>query len=265
MTADPLTTAIAQGIPLIVLSPHLDDAVLSCGALLSHARQHVPVNVTTLFTEGSPPPYTLSARRYLHQTGAHDAEELYAARRAEDRAVLQEMGVAWRHTGLMEGLFRRKSGWAPDGPRRVSRLLPELAHVYPNYRLHLAAGRISRHDSGVLGRIAKTLDEQAPPSEPYLVLAPLAIGGHVDHLLVRTAAELSRRPVVYYSDFPYNQHHAVGADFTGRNALVETAWQRGLDGKAALIQGYRTQADAMFPDGRIPLVPEIYLCPGGPQ
>jgi hypothetical protein len=218
----------------------------------------------TLFTEGSPPPYTLSARRYLHQTGAHDARELYAARRAEDRAVLEDMGIVWRHAGLPEGLFRRKPGRAPDGPQRVSGLLPERDHVYPTYRRHLAAGRVSRHDSCVLWRIAQVLEEQATGPGPQLLLAPLAVGGHVDHLLVRTAAEFSHRRVVYYSDFPYNQQHAVDACFTRRNPLVATAWRHGLDAKTALIRGYRTQADALFPDGRVPLAPEVYLCPADP-
>ncbi|MFC4472674.1 PIG-L deacetylase family protein [Streptomyces xiangluensis] len=262
MAADPLTAAISHGVPLVVLSPHLDDAVLSCGAMLADARNHVPVTVTSMFTEGAPPPYTLSARRYLHQTGARDAEALYAARRAEDQEVLEGMGIAWRHAGLPEGLFRRKRGRVPDGPQRVSALLPERAHVYPTYRRHLAAGRISRHDSGVLHRIGEVLQEAAAP-EPSLLLAPLAVGGHVDHLLVRTAAELSRRRVVYYSDFPYNRQHSVDAEFARRNTLVPIAWQQGLKVKAALIRNYRTQADALFPDGHVPLIPELYLYPGG--
>lgn len=263
MTADPLTTAMADGTPLFVLSPHLDDGVLSCGALLQHARHRVPVTVATVFTEGAPPPYTHSARRHLHLLGAHDAEELYVARRAEDCEVLQRAGIAWQHAGLTEGLFRRKPGWAPAGPRRVSSMLPELAHVYPVYRIHLTAGRVSPYDRDVLRHVVQFLEEQAPSSQPGLVLAPLAVGGHADHLLVRTAAELSRRPVVYYSDFPYNQHHPVGADFARRHALMTTWWWPGSEAKAAMIRGYRTQYDALFPSGQVPLVPDTYLYPGG--
>ncbi|WP_149182505.1 PIG-L deacetylase family protein [Streptomyces sp. TRM49041] len=260
MARDPLTALVDRGAPLVVLSPHLDDAVLSCGALMTYARHHIPVTVLTLFTEGAPPPYTLSARRYLHQTGACDAQRLYADRRAEDRAVLDGMGVTWRHAGVPEGLFRRKPDRAPEGTRRVNGLLPEPAHVYPTYRRHLTASRISHHDSGVLRLIAAVLDAQARAG-PLALLAPLAVGGHADHLLARTAAELSGHQVTYYSDFPYNQHHEIDTAFTRRNPLTATSWQRGLDDKAALIRGYRTQADALFPDGHIPLVPEIYLGP----
>ncbi|MET7619744.1 PIG-L family deacetylase [Streptomyces sp. NPDC005408] len=263
MSGDQLTAAIRDGVPLVVLSPHLDDAVLSCGALLAHARSRVPVSVVTVFTEAGPAPYTLSARRCLRLAGVRNAEELYATRRAEDREVLEGMGIVRRHLGLPEGLFRRKPGRPPDGSRRVSGLLPELAHVYPTYRVHLVSGRISRHDSGVLMSVTAALEELLPPG-PRLLLAPLAVGGHVDHLLVRTAAELSRLGFGYYSDFPYNQQYSLDDAFSRRNALVTATWRSGIEGKAALIQGYRSQAPLLFPDGRIPLAPEVYLLPRRP-
>ncbi|NUK09680.1 PIG-L family deacetylase [Streptomyces lunaelactis] len=263
MSADQLTAAIRDGVPLLVLSPHLDDAVLSCGALLTHARSRVSMTVATVFTEAGPRPYTLSARRSLRLAGVKDAEELYASRRAEDREVLEGMGIVWRHLGLPEGLFRRKPGRMPDGSRRAHSVLPEAAYVYPTYRLHIASGRISRFDGAALAHIAAALDDLVPP-EPRLLLAPLAVGGHVDHLLVRTAAELSNRGFGYYSDFPYNQRHSLDAGFSRRNALVTETWHSDIADKAALIHGYRTQAPLLFPDGRIPLVPEVYLLPGRP-
>lgn len=111
MADDPLTgfvrTVVGSGTPILVLSPHLDDAVLSCGALLGWAGRRAPVTVATLFTEAAPPPYALSARQYLKRTRAGDAEELFADRRAEDRHVLERLEVGRRHVGLVDGLFRR--------------------------------------------------------------------------------------------------------------------------------------------------------------
>ncbi|MEU6276991.1 PIG-L family deacetylase [Streptomyces populi] len=267
MTPDLLTTTVVRGgVPLVVLSPHLDDAVLSCGALLAYARRHVPVTVVTLFTTAAPPPYTLSARRFLRLTGMRDAEELYAARRAEDREVLTAMGIAWEHAGLTDGLFRRKPRRGTGEPRRPSRFLPERDHVYPTYRAHLAVGRISRHDDGVQRALARTVGALAVPpdgTEP-LLLAPLAVGGHTDHLLVRKAAEQSRCRVVYYGDFPYNRRHTVNSDFVRHHDLGgPVTWTHGLQAKTASILGYRTQAPLMFPGGRVPLAPEFYLLPRG--
>ncbi|MEU1231046.1 PIG-L family deacetylase [Streptomyces sp. NPDC005828] len=265
MADDPLTafvrTVLGTGVPMIVLSPHLDDAVLSCGALLGWAGRRAPVTVATLFTEAAPPPYTLSARQYLRQTRACDAEQLYADRRAEDRRVLELLGVDWRHVGLVDGLFRRLPRSRP-GLGRLAPLLPELEHVYPTYRLHLARGRVSAHDAETLRVAGETIDTLLPARSGGLVLAPLGVGGHADHVLARTAAERSGRRVVYYSEFPYNQTAAADAEFTGRHHLVARSWERDLDRKAELIRGYRTQADALFPGGLIPRVPEVYLLPG---
>jgi glycosyltransferase involved in cell wall biosynthesis len=104
--ADPLTSAIEQGVPLLVLSPHLDDAALSCGAMLIHACDRTQLTVATFFTEAPPPPYTLSARRYLRQVGAPDAQTLYGQRRSEDRAALEPLGITCLHMGLTEAQFR---------------------------------------------------------------------------------------------------------------------------------------------------------------
>ncbi|MFJ7957778.1 PIG-L deacetylase family protein [Streptomyces sp. NPDC096319] len=264
MADDPLTgfvhTVVGSGVPMLVLSPHLDDAVLSCGALLGWAGRRAPVTVASLFTEAAPPPYTLSARQYLRQTGAVDAEELFAERRAEDLAVLEALGVVPHHAGLVDGLFRRLPAPRP-GTARLARLLPELAHVYPTYRLHLARGRVSARDAGTLRAVGEAIEALLPARSGGLVLAPLGVGGHADHVLVRTAAERSGRRVVYYSDFPYNQNAPADAEFTRRHRLVARAWERGLDRKAELVRGYRTQADALFPGGRVPRAPEVYLLP----
>jgi LmbE family N-acetylglucosaminyl deacetylase len=257
MATDPLTIATSKGTALIVLSPHLDDAVLSCGALLAAAGRRLPVTVLTFFTEAGPPPYTLSARRYLKLAGSTDAYDLYASRRAEDREVLEQMGVSWHHLGLPDGQFRRKRGpAAQDRGQRLS--WPD--HIYPTYRLHLASGRISRKDAATLHRVTEAIAE-AVSTEPALLLAPLGIGGHVDHRLVRTAAERSHSPVIYYSDFPYNLCGAVDGAFARRHALVKATWGHGLKEKAALIRGYRSQFPALFPDGHVPTVPEVYMMP----
>ncbi|WP_435971632.1 PIG-L deacetylase family protein [Streptomyces sp. Qhu_M48] len=264
MADDPLTdfvrTLVGSGVPILVLSPHLDDAVLSCGGLLGWAGRRAPVTVATLFTEAAPPPYTLSARQYLKQTHAGDAEELFAERRAEDRRVLELLEVGSRHVGLVDGLFRRLPRAGP-GTERLARLLPEVAHVYPTYRLHLSRGRVSAHDADTLRAVGETLDALLPARSGGVLLAPLGVGGHADHVLVRTAAELSGRRIVYYSDFPYNQRAAADAGFTRRHRLVARAWERGLDRKAELVREYRTQADALFPGGHVPRAPEVYLLP----
>ena len=43
------------GSAVLFVSPHLDDAVLSCGALLSHLAGTCPVTVLTVFSAAAQP------------------------------------------------------------------------------------------------------------------------------------------------------------------------------------------------------------------
>lgn len=261
MTIDPLATAIEDAVPLIVLSPHLDDAVLSCGAFMTYARRHTAVTVATFFTEGAPPPYTLSARQHLVQIGAADAEELYQRRRDEDKEALERLGIKAIHVGLTDALYRRKPRHGSRAPW-LHRCLPELDHVYPTYRFHIMKTDVPAKDTATLDVIVdqiNALDAQAPGG--CLMLAPLGVGRHVDHVLVRHAAALSSARVVYYSDFPYNVSAGPDRGLIERWGLVEKRWSQGISAKADIIRAYRSQVDALFPTGRIPHIPELFYQP----
>lgn len=255
-----LTESIERGVPLLVLAPHLDDAALSCGALMIHAASRTRVTVATLFTEAGEAPHTLSARRYLHQVGAQSAQTLYQERRAEDRAVLEPLGIRCVHANLTEALFRRRS--QPGRRSVLAHVLPEVVHTYPVYRIHITSGHIAAADARTLHdacNIIQTLAE----SGPTVVLAPLGVGGHVDHVLVRAAAEDTGIQLIYYSDFPYNQRRPLDGEFIRRKGLVEARWSRLIEAKANLIRGYRTQVRALFRDGDVPIVPDVYFFPDG--
>jgi LmbE family N-acetylglucosaminyl deacetylase len=252
---DVLTRLVEPGVPLIVLAPHLDDAVLSCGTLMIRASGRAPVTVVTFFTEAGQPPYTMSARRYLRQAGARDAKALYQRRRTEDRAALEPIGITYMHTGLTEALFRRQPASAARS--RLARLLPEAGHLYPVYRTHVVSGRIAAGDAGTLTAV-RTVIRQMARSGPHLMLAPLGVGGHVDHVLVRAAAESSGARVAYYSDFPYNQHARVSDALIRRHRLVRAQLAEPDGVKEGLIRAYGSQLQSLFGGAGIPRVPEIF-------
>ncbi len=255
MQENVLAGLIEQGVPVTVLAPHLDDAVLSCGALITYAASRTAVTVTTFFTEGGQGPYTMSARRYLRQVGERHAEALYQQRRAEDRAALEPLGITCAHAGLTEALFRRR----PVSRTRsgLARMLPELAHAYPSYRAHVTSGRIADADVGTLREARAVIQRVAEPG-PQLVLAPLGVGGHVDHVLVHTAAESSGIRVVYYSDFPYNQRDPAHDASVHRTGLVETQWPV-TEAKVELIRAYRSQMWSLFRGADVPVAPEVFF------
>lgn len=236
---------------VVVMSPHLDDAVLSCGALLAHlvARHHV--TVVTAFTAAAPPPWSLPARKHLHAIGMTDAELLFLQRRAEDREVLTELGVAAVHLGLHDALFRRAGESAPGLRGRVR-------PAYPTFRFDAARGRVASCDAGLPAVVSARVGEIVRASAAKVVFAPLGIGRHVDHLIMRRAAQDLRLRTVYYSDFPYSETAVPEAGFVRRAGLIPHPWLSGRAENANRIAGYRTQFAGLFPDSTVPTRPEIY-------
>ncbi|MGY1682935.1 PIG-L family deacetylase [Geodermatophilus sp. SYSU D01176] len=261
--SDPLSArleeVVAEGQGILVLSAHLDDAVLSCGALLSTLARRTRVTVATLFTEAAPPPHTRAAGAFLRQCTIGDATELYAARRQEDVDVLAGLGVEHVHLGAPDALFRRRE--VPPTVTRLGRVIPELVHRYPTFRLDIDKGRVSRGDHTLVDRLDAELRSLADRIDAGLVFGPAGVGRHVDHLLTRSLAERQPRPAVLYSDFPYDQRDSPDAGYLAARGLTPVTWDRDLDTKQILIKGYRSQVEALFPTGEIPLAPETYFLP----
>jgi LmbE family N-acetylglucosaminyl deacetylase len=255
----PLRAALDAGARCLVLSPHLDDAVLSCGALLGELAPRSEITVLTLFTEATDGPHGRAARSFLRQCArpdaAHpDAAALFRARRAEDRAVVESLGARPEHLGLTDALFRRRE--VPAVLARAGRLVPELLHRYPTYRFDVARGRVSRGDRGLCAELAAGIAARADDTD--LLLCPLGVGRHVDHLVTRDLGLAWPGPVVWFSDFPYALDHAPDPGFLRREGLRPWSFDDGLDAKEALVRGYATQVDALFPSGVVPRRPETY-------
>ncbi|HXV93434.1 MAG TPA: PIG-L family deacetylase [Pseudonocardia sp.] len=253
-----LDEVVSRGGPVLFLSAHLDDAVLSCGALIATLARHCPLTVATVFTEAGEPPHTRAARSFLRQCAAADAEGLFARRRAEDREVLGGLGVRHVHLGAPDALFRRRSRAAPA---RLGRAVPELVHRYPTYRFDIARGRVSVGDRTLLAGLTRRVAELATTTGAELVFCPVGVGDHVDHLLTRAIGERTGRPAVLYSDFPYDLAAAPDPGFLRERRLTPWTWEHRITEKVRLVRGYRTQVDALFPGGRIPERPETYYEP----
>jgi LmbE family N-acetylglucosaminyl deacetylase len=245
-----------DGAPALFVSPHLDDAVLSCAALMRAMTARAPVTVVTLFSAADRPPHTRAARTFLAQCAAGPgAGQLFAERRREDVDVLAGLGVRHVHLGHPDALFRRRRD--PSGLlRHAGRLLPELEHRYPTFRFDIALGRVSRGDRALREQITGQVTDLARGA---VVFAPLGVGRHVDHLLGRAVGE--HLGAVLYADFPYTARDP-GGEAAAAGPLRPWTWADGVDAKASVIAGYRTQVDALFPGGEIPLRPETYYpCP----
>lgn len=246
------------GSAAVILSPHLDDAVLSCGALLAHLVGKCPVTVVTVFTQAAPPPWSLPARLQLRAIGVGDVDDFYQERRAEDTKVLAEIGAAVVHLGLRDAMFRRV------GDTAGRHLFPKRWPAYPTFRFDIARGRIARSDAGLPAEVGALVGGVVRETGARVLFAPLGVGKHVDHMITRRACQhlpaTQHLPLrtVYYSDFPYSEKAEPEPGFLRRTGLAPHPWLSGRAENADRIAGYRTQFAGLFPQGRVPLRPETY-------
>jgi LmbE family N-acetylglucosaminyl deacetylase len=88
--------------PVVVVSPHLDDAVLSCGSLIG---QRVGVVVLTVFA-GSPPSWA-EHREWDHDwCGFAHGTDVVAARVREDDAALAILGAVGVRLAFLDEQYR---------------------------------------------------------------------------------------------------------------------------------------------------------------
>lgn len=202
---------------VLALSPHLDDAVFSCGATLARLTEHgAHVALVTAFTRSVPNPGAFALRCQTDK-GLHPDVDYMAMRRAEDRAAADVLAIAEViHLDL------------PEAPHRGYDCAAEL---FGAPRADDTIDVEVRARRGELGR-------------PELVLAPRGLGGHVDHRrLIEAIPPYWVPATVRYRDTPYTMRVANTApDDTDRPAPVAAQLDRKLDACAA----YATQLGFQF-------------------
>src|SRR5574340_270234 len=185
----------------IFLSPHLDDAVLSCGGLIAElVRQGQIVEVWTICA-GDPPPGPLSPLvQSLHQRW-ETPENPVEIRRREDHQACGLLDAGFRHFPIPDCIYRRN----PVTGEPLIRENKELFQLLPEVEWPLAED-LRQHLKASLPADAR-------------VVSPLTLGGHIDHHLVRRAAEGLNRRLLWYADYPY----AIRSS-EDRTQWLQTSW-----------------------------------------
>ena len=209
-----------------MLSPHCDDIALSLGGFLLAQCGKAYFQIITVFS--------------LSACTADDTIENSAVittiRKAEDVLFIESLG---RNVGT-KWMDRE------DAP----------------LRLHIAdeavfSSDISYIDLSEMRHIADKVKEEKEYRNLDLLFAPMALGQHTDHTLVRNAVlELLAEgfPVAFYEDIPYAADYSLGEideyaahlkKLAGQE-LAQCAIETGItiDEKVALLSCYRSQMDS---------------------
>jgi LmbE family N-acetylglucosaminyl deacetylase len=219
----------------IYLSPHLDDAVLSCGGWIWHQVQKGHTVEIWTICAGDPPHQPLSPyARSLHDRWKIEGNTV-TQRRTEDLEACALLGARARHFLFPDCIYRKKPG---TGEFLV---MGDEDLFHPSLPLS---------ERRWISQLVSWLKTALPAT--YTLVSPLALGGHIDHHLTRAVAEaLAPQCLWYYADFPYanrigvsetalpdSHYHAV--DF----ALSEEAFRMWIQA----ITCYRSQLSTFWKD-----------------
>jgi LmbE family N-acetylglucosaminyl deacetylase len=206
-----------QRVQNIIVSPHPDDAALSCAGEM-------------LFTDGVLVLNVFSRTAWWRfPYGPADLPKIQAARDMEEDLVSRLSGAEVRGLGLPEALLR--------GHR-----MEEVFTATPDRRDE----EVVRNVTEAVAKLAR----EHPAARWYL---PLGVGGHVDHRIARDAAfeglgEVERARVHFYEDLPYAAK-GEKTDFfekrsdlqLSREMMTSTDVEDLLDWKVELLRAYWSQ------------------------
>lgn len=221
---------------VICLSPHLDDAALSSGGFIAQlTRAGTSVLVVTIFA-GFPQCGRLSALAARLHTRWGAPNDPVAVRRKEDETALALLGAHPLHLQYPDAIYRAEKGSF----------------------LYLCEDDLfdSPHPSDVrlVPRIARSVDAICR-GHTATIYAPLAVGNHVDHQLVREAALIllcKSFRVLFYEDYPYVETpHALTTALKSMrvprlNKRVNRIEEDCLKAKIHAIALYASQMDELF-------------------
>lgn len=188
------------------MSAHLDDAILSAGGMIyDQIREGAQVEIWT-FMCGVP---------------TDRPQENYLRRIEEDEKAANLLGAQFRHF-----LF-------PDAQCRKDPLgEPLYSDMFMPVRIE---------DEGYVENLASVLDSNI--NQDDVVFCPLAVGGHVDHRVLREACERLIYPITYYTDFPYIDYVPEKLLYAndGLTKYPKTISKEGLDHWVRAVMEYKSQ------------------------
>jgi len=157
----------------LFLSPHLDDAVLSCALRLIKECDDGEVTVATLFSKGWPFPI---------------GPDLYGARHKEDERALSALDkrIKVLHLGYKDAIFR---------------------HLFYTSFSRIVIGN-HKFDDDFAVKLARDINKVIDRQKAKNIFLPLAVGRHIDHRLTHQLwCSISKRTdckIIFYEDRPYS-------------------------------------------------------------
>ncbi|MBI9049441.1 MAG: PIG-L family deacetylase [Anaerolineaceae bacterium] len=173
----------------IYLSPHLDDAVYSCGGLIhQQVQQGIDVEIWTVFAGQFDAANLTPFAKDIHQRWGTGLESI-TLRKAEDQEACTLLGVNTSYFDFQDVIYRFK-------PETSQAEIIENDDLFREYH---------PGDNALMESITQVVRQAALRMQQIQLCIPLGLGNHIDHQIVRRSAEalIDSYPILYYADFPY--------------------------------------------------------------
>jgi len=180
---------------LVVIEPHMDDAVLSAGGRLLHRRGQCRMTILSVVKWSNFTTYLLLKRNFL------DLQEITELRQEESALVARVLGAEHRCLDWSDAPIRfwPAERWSAQTVERFSAAPQAFVKLLPNY--------------GDVALLAEELTQTLSALAPDELWIPMGLGDHIDHRSTRSACLLmlskardrfSKIPVSMYEDLPYS-------------------------------------------------------------
>ena len=220
---------------IVIVSPHLDDAVLGCGRFMA---AQPGVTVVTVFA-GNPPAYPDPMRLWDVQSGFAPGDDVMEVRRKEDHAALALLDATPQHLDFVEHTYN--PGDRPVAPETLaSGLRDALASLHPT--LVLAPFGLANPDHDVTHRACMPRRDQLDAPTSWWLYQD--VGYHlIPGLLAWRVSQLFRRgvwptPVCPTVDATADRKMQAVACYPTQLLALEDDWQIGRKLAAPIFEQY---------------------------
>ncbi len=223
----------------IFLSPHLDDAVLSCGAIIYDLihQHHKTVEIWTIFSGDIPGGPLSPFAAELHQRW-NTGLEAPKTRRNEDELACSRLGSKPVYLMYPDCIYRQ----------RQKSTKPLIEKNEDLFALNVT------EESILVGELTDRLTKVLP--EQSTLILPLGVGHHIDHLITRAVGENLPKSKYFYADFPYAGDRpeeikstlpskAIRIPFPLNNQAL-SAWQYAVEAYTSQISSFWSTISEMY-------------------
>jgi len=158
----------------------------------------------------------------LHQKwGFSSAGETVRSRREEDNTAASIVGATTLHFDFLDCIYRRDENGE-----------------WPYDNIYLP---VHEMDTNLPREIADTISPRLKQDD--VLVCQLSVGSHIDHVLVRQAAELLGRPLIYDIDVPYifYKPEELAPKSAGMEEKVHPVTESGLNYWQEAVLAYKSQ------------------------